>query len=655
MKKFLTMALALIMVLSLFAVPTMAVIVSDELITNGDIEDCAEDYHIKNEKSITMPHTRTNNPANSSLTKVVVQDGNKVVQASSTLNYTAINGPEFAMPANVQHTASIDVRITKKCTTIDGVDYGKFYLTFWNALTTRIIWGEGTATSKDGQDTITGEEVTFKGLASSDGKALSFLLPLNTWYTVSAPATATSAYTAGSIAGTIEVDTANANEVYGYFDNFSLKYQEEKAEITTNVTEDGKLTGLENGSLVDLNSSNVITLTPEDGSYLKSLTVGGTDVTNAVTTAWNRDAYYFVSTYTVVPTGDTAIVAEFADYYKTSVVDEDMEDSAENWTYSSSAVTEVTTDPVYGNVLKVTSGEARTPSHAIELGLYKVSFDAKADTAGNVKLQTNAATDAATCKWNGTGAGIYNKAITTEWAHYEAYFEPILLSKETTYLAMSPNGAVGVYLDNVKIEFYSTVAVEPPVDEPTEFNVTGITNDVAFGTVTPATGTVAADGSVTFTVTPKFGYYVSAATLNTVDVLYAFTDVYAANTYTVNNVAENVELAVTFAPVTAKGENVATLPAVCAPAGDTAITFGKVLDRTNATSWGIELTRDGKGVTPHHGGSYLYKANTTKGNGQYAIEFIGLEAGTYTIRSYVYVNGTATFGAPTTFTVVAAE
>ena len=45
---------------------------------------------------------------------------------------------------------------------------------------------------------------------------------------------------------------------------------------------------------------------------------------------------------------------------------------------------------------------------------------------------------------------------------------------------------------------------------------------------------------------------------------------------------------------------------------------------------GIELTKDGVGVTPYHGGSYLYKAMATSASGQYAIEFVGLEAGEYT-------------------------
>ena len=132
-------------------------------------------------------------------------------------------------------------------------------------------------------------------------------------------------------------------------------------------------------------------------------------------------------------------------------------------------------------------------------------------------------------------------------------------------------------------------------------------------------------------------------------------DAYKGGTYTTGAIAADTAIVVTVAAladsdISGVASEVATLPAAFA-AADTAVTFGKVLDSTNATSWGVELTKDGVGVTPYHGGSYLYKANATNANGQYAIEFIGLEAGTYQIRSYIYVNGTAVFGAPTTFVV----
>ena len=138
----------------------------------------------------------------------------------------------------------------------------------------------------------------------------------------------------------------------------------------------------------------------------------------------------------------------------------------------------------------------------------------------------------------------------------------------------------------------------------------------------------------------------------------AFTgfDAYAGGTYSTGAIAADTAIVVTVAAladsdIAGVATEVATLPSVFAPAADTAVTFGKVLDSTNATSWGVELTKDGVGVTPYHGGSYLYKANATNANGQYAIEFVGLASGTYQIRTYIYVDGVAVFGAPTTFVV----
>ncbi|MBR2974058.1 MAG: hypothetical protein IKC41_07615, partial [Clostridia bacterium] len=132
-------------------------------------------------------------------------------------------------------------------------------------------------------------------------------------------------------------------------------------------------------------------------------------------------------------------------------------------------------------------------------------------------------------------------------------------------------------------------------------------------------------------------------------------DAYKGGTYGTGEITADTEIVVTTASYAANDKgvatDVATLPSVFAPADAAPVTFGKVLDRAAATSWGIELTKDGVGVTPANGGSYLYKALATNANGQYAIEFIGLEPGEYQIRSYVYVDGTATYGAPATFVV----
>ncbi|MBR2973786.1 MAG: hypothetical protein IKC41_06210, partial [Clostridia bacterium] len=66
---------------------------------------------------------------------------------------------------------------------------------------------------------------------------------------------------------------------------------------------------------------------------------------------------------------------------------------------------------------------------------------------------------------------------------------------------------------------------------------------------------------------------------------------------------------------------------------------------------GIYLTKGGEGVTsaktemgPHFKAFYNV-------NGQYAIEFQGLEAGEYVAQTYVKVAGEITYGIETTFTV----
>ncbi|MBR2846909.1 MAG: hypothetical protein IKB89_02420, partial [Clostridia bacterium] len=180
-----------------------------------------------------------------------------------------------------------------------------------------------------------------------------------------------------------------------------------------------------------------------------------------------------------------------------------------------------------------------------------------------------------------------------------ALFQIIVVGHNKSASRDTAIGDVVMYVDNI------SVTEKPAVVEPEVFDVTGTTNNEAYGTVAASAATSAGE-AVTFTVTPKLGYYVAAATLNGESVLGSF-DAYEGGTYTVAEVAEDVTLAVEFAAVAAKGENVATLTDSFV-AADNAVTFGKVLDTTDATSWGIELKKDGVGVTPYHGGSYLYKA-----------------------------------------------
>lgn len=68
----------------------------------------------------------------------------------------------------------------------------------------------------------------------------------------------------------------------------------------------------------DLKAGDLVTVyvQPSDGYYLKSLTVGGADVTNLVTWDWYWNWYYGrTGTYSFAVTGNTSVVAEFATWY----------------------------------------------------------------------------------------------------------------------------------------------------------------------------------------------------------------------------------------------------------------------------------------------------------------------------------------------------
>lgn len=85
--------------------------------------------------------------------------------------------------------------------------------------------------------------------------------------------------------------------------------------VTTNIPTGGSVTatpstGLSSGDTV------TVTVQPYDGYYLKSLTVGGADVTNLVTWDWYWNWYYGrTGTYSFAVTGNTNVVATFDTWY----------------------------------------------------------------------------------------------------------------------------------------------------------------------------------------------------------------------------------------------------------------------------------------------------------------------------------------------------
>lgn len=85
--------------------------------------------------------------------------------------------------------------------------------------------------------------------------------------------------------------------------------------VTTSSSVGGSVTATPS---TGLNSGDKVTVTvqPSEGYYLKSLTVGGADVTNLVTWDWYWNWYYGrTGTYSFTVTGNTSVVAEFATWY----------------------------------------------------------------------------------------------------------------------------------------------------------------------------------------------------------------------------------------------------------------------------------------------------------------------------------------------------
>lgn len=85
--------------------------------------------------------------------------------------------------------------------------------------------------------------------------------------------------------------------------------------VTTSSTTGGSVTATPSTGL-NYGETVTITVQPYDGYYLKSLTVGGADVTNLVTWDWYWNWYYGrTGTYSFAVTGNTSVVATFDTWY----------------------------------------------------------------------------------------------------------------------------------------------------------------------------------------------------------------------------------------------------------------------------------------------------------------------------------------------------
>lgn len=85
--------------------------------------------------------------------------------------------------------------------------------------------------------------------------------------------------------------------------------------VTTNIPTGGSVTATPSTGL-SYGAPVTVTVQPSEGYYLKSLTVGGADVTNLVTWDWYWNWYYGrTGTYSFAVTGNTSVVATFDTWY----------------------------------------------------------------------------------------------------------------------------------------------------------------------------------------------------------------------------------------------------------------------------------------------------------------------------------------------------
>ncbi len=254
------------------------------------------------------------------------------------------------------------------------------------------------------------------------------------------------------------------------------------------------------------------------------------------------------------------------------------------------------------------------------------------------------------------GTPVYAQVTAADtWETKEILVTPTTLSNTGTAMYIRSTANVkstdAIWVDDLKMTVVAN-EVEEPVTPPAPTSYAVTINTVEGATTSVAAATSEGE-AVNYTVVPQFGYYIAKVMVGSTDVTAAV-DAYKGGTYSTGDIEADTAIVVTTASYAANDKgvstDVATLPAAFGSV-ESSVTFGKVLD-ANATSYGVELkTAAGADVLTYHGGGPLYKANSKNANGQYAVEFVGLEAGEYTVRTYVIVDGVKTFGAPATFVV----
>ena len=644
MKKVLSMALMLMMILSLFAVPTMAATMAIENIYDGGFEIAGTGYDLTTTQSTTV-FGGSGATAGHADSKVVLKDGDNALQLASTGTAAEYRSTQFAQKAGTAYVLSFDVYTEVEMNSERMIQLNNYGTTY-------------------ASEQVLGAATT-DGITLSKGGSALYInsIPQEMWAHVEISLIPNSSGTNNSISIILNAKEAT-NTIIGYIDNVSFKHQEDAwALAVTEVNDYGTVS--EVPEVIGKTQTVPVTVTPNEGYYLHSATLNGTDITADFTEVYEAaDIEVPYYTYTLDASSlsaDATLAITYGKYEKTNVM------------------TGAFDTPGSGGATLGTSG-TYTNGGAFSYELTKTSEEANISLRNYITGIT--ADDLLLAKWdvyvpsgNGATGAIYAAANTSNrinvitanswwgakpnaptagtWKSYATYSKAKIDVESTsvefkTTVTPDANGNLAVYYDNISVVKLTKAGV--PIPEVYDVTITAGAN--ANASVSAATSEGEA---INFTVAPKFGYYIESITIGGEDFL-GF-DAYKGGTYSTGAIEADTEIVVTVAELsanTAEGVStaVATLPAVFAEAGEAPVTFGKVLaDVATVDEFGIYLTKDGDGVTsaktemgPHFKAFYNV-------NGQYAIEFQGLEAGEYVAKTYVKVAGEITYGIATTFTV----
>ncbi|MBR2471718.1 MAG: hypothetical protein IKC41_05000, partial [Clostridia bacterium] len=536
MKKLLSMALVLIMVFSLFAVPTMAATsIEVERVINGDFTAYGENH------SLTSDTTASSFGVGSGVTATTVnQDGN-IVLALAGNKGSDYRSNKFSYAAGDVYKMSADIYLVAPYGTTDGVDYGRVQFQFGSATAAIDLDGDGVAT--DHAMDWTNRQYAVNGTTTTLGDDYHTWtqsnLPLNTWIHFEATATLNvDVAENGYFKINLMCDSVPATGPVGYVDNISLKYDEAVYDI--NVTELNDYgTVVAPASVAETGTADIV-ITPETGYYPYAVTVNGTNVTDDLVASY-VDGYNVKEVWTYTLNGsslstDTDVQVTYGYYEMTDMfTGGDAEGETQTIIYKGSTTSvQRVSEPNNGGeyAFKIYyEGTAATMAtqHIADAKFawtagekYLVSLDVNIpNKTSNTEVElygSNNYSLMACGKSNANGKKGWTD-IGDGWVTLSTYIDGAN-SRTSDYITVSfynvtaSENMTVAYMDNYSVKKLTKAGaapitpVEPPAPEVYDVTITAGAN--ANASVSAATSEGEA---VNFTVAPKFGYYIQSITI----------------------------------------------------------------------------------------------------------------------------------------------